>query len=93
MRPNAGVGAEGVALTGFVFVCLCARVLIPADLGQRENNWTAWKKAKCPDFNAREPEKKNEGDEDDGAIQVGDKRKEIRSVSCFPFPSLLFLSL
>ena len=45
---------------------------------QRENNWTAWKKAKCPDFKRSDTsQKKAEGDDEDGVIQVGDKRKDI----------------
>ena len=38
---------------------------------QRENNWTAWKKAKCPDFKRSDTsQKKAEGDDEDGVIQV-----------------------
>ena len=45
------------------FVATLKRIL------QRENNWTAWKKAKCPDF--KQPVA------DDGEVQVGDKRVAI----------------
>ena len=37
---------------------------------QRENNWTSWKKAKCPEFEKVQAEKS------DGPVEVGDKRKD-----------------
>eukprot|EP00286_Rhodomonas_abbreviata_P025419 CAMPEP_0181299002 /NCGR_PEP_ID=MMETSP1101-20121128/6097_1 /TAXON_ID=46948 /ORGANISM="Rhodomonas abbreviata, Strain Caron Lab Isolate" /LENGTH=573 /DNA_ID=CAMNT_0023404089 /DNA_START=166 /DNA_END=1884 /DNA_ORIENTATION=- len=61
---------EGVPPRGGHFVATLRRVM------ERENNWGAWKKNKCPDF-SREFAADVEGPE----LKVGDKRKEIEGAT------------